>query len=173
MMPGISRKAPPANSYHWTQVALHWLVASLVAVQFATGSSIGRVHDAVARGLDPEPPDLLMHAIHNRVGLTIFALMIVRLTLRLLVGVPDPPGAKSAWRPRLARATHASFYVVLLVQASTGAVASYLYWPVSVVHGPLSKALLALIALHACAALWHLFIARDGAMQRMLGLRAP
>jgi hypothetical protein len=31
--------------------------------------------------------------------------------------------------------------------------------------------LLALIALHACAALWHFCIARDGTMERMLPWR--
>jgi len=158
-------------SYHWSQVALHWLVALLVAAQYATGGSIGRTHAAVARGIEPEPFDLTLHAIHNRVGLTIFALVIVRLALRLFIGVPDLLDSRTGWHRRLARATHAAFYLMLIAQASTGAVATYLYWPVSVLHGPLAKALLALIALHAAAAFWHLFIARDGAMKRILGLR--
>jgi hypothetical protein len=57
------------HSYHWCQVALHWLVAALVATQYATGGSIGRTHSAVAHGGKAEPLDLLLHAIHNRVGL--------------------------------------------------------------------------------------------------------
>lgn len=156
------------HSYHWCQVALHWLVALLVAVQYATSGSIGRTHDAAAQSLKPEPFDLTLHAVHNRVGLVILGLMLVRLAMRLLVGVPDPHGLKLDWRFRLARATHVGFYVILLAQASTGAIASYLFWPVSAVHVVLSNVLLALIALHASAAFWHFLIARDGAMERML-----
>jgi hypothetical protein len=60
-------------------------------------------------------------------------------------------------------------YLILFAQATTGAIASYLFWPVSVVHGVLSKVLLGLIVLHALAATsWHFFIERDGVMERML-----
>lgn len=168
----ISKASPRIASYHWSQVTLHWLVALLVAVQYATGGSIGRTHAAVARGIEPDPFDLALHAIHNRAGLTIFALVIVRLALRLLIGVPEPVDSLTGWHRRLARATPTAFYLILIAQASTGAVATYVYWPVSVIHGALSNALLALIALHVSAAFWHHFIVRDGAMKRILGLRA-
>ena len=55
--------------------------------------------------------------------------MLVRLAMRLSIGVPDQLGPKSDWRARVARAAHLSFYV------------------------------------------WHFFIVRDGAMERMLTLR--
>jgi cytochrome b561 len=160
-----------SHGYHWCQVALHWLVAALVATQYATGGSIGRTHSAVEHGGKAEPLDLLLHAIHNRIGLVIFGLMLVRLAMRLLIGAPNPPYPKSDWRARIVRAAHIGFYVILIAQASTGAIASYFFWPISVVHVGFSKVLLALIALHASAALWHFFIARDGTMQRMLTLR--
>jgi cytochrome b561 len=159
------------HTYHWCQVTLHWLVAALVAAQYATGGSIERTHHAVAHGVTPERLDLILHKLHNRVGLVILGLMLVRLILRVLIGVPDPHGPRPDWRQRTARAAHLGFYVVLIVQASTGAIASYLFWPISVVHVALSKILLALIALHACAALWHFCIARDGTMERMLPWR--
>lgn len=88
------------------------------------------------------------------------------------MGVPQPLDPRTGWRCRLARSTHAAFYLVLIAQASTGAVAAYFYWPVSALHGALSKALLALIMLHAAAAFWHLIVMRDGTMQRILGIRA-
>jgi len=161
---------PAPHSYHWCQVALHWLVAVLVAAQYATGGSIGRTHDAVAHGLKAEPSDLILHAIHNRVGMVIFGLVLIRLVLRLLIGVPNPPGNAADWRSRCARAVHWGFYVILIAQASTGAIASYLFWPVGRVHVAFSNILLALIALHASAALWHVFVLRDGILNRMLAL---
>jgi cytochrome b561 len=150
---------------------LHWLVALLVAVQYATGNSIERTHHAVARGLEPEGLDLTLHAIHNRTGLVIFGLMFIRLAVRILLGAPTAAVADKDWQSRLARATHLGFYLILLVQASTGAIASYVFWPISVVHVTLSKLLLALITLHALAALWH-FAKRDGTMERMVPLVA-
>jgi len=159
------------RTYHWCQIALHWLVALLVAAQYATGGSIERTHHAVAHGLEAKPSDLFLHKIHNRTGLIILGLMLVRLAMRLMIGVPDPPGPKSDWRVRLARMVHLSFYAILIGQASTGAIASYFFWPVSVVHVALSKILLALIMLHASAALWHFFVLRDGAVERILTLR--
>ena len=165
----LTKRAPQA--YHWCQITLHWLVALLVAAQYATGGSIERTHHAAAHGLEVQPFDLILHKLHNRTGLIILALMLVRLAMRLSIGVPDQLGPKSDWRVRLARAAHLSFYAILIMQASTGAIASYFFWPVAAVHVALSKVLLALIALHACAALWHFFIVRDGAMERMLTLR--
>jgi cytochrome b561 len=167
----MSRNKLDLQSYHWCQVALHWLIAVLVAVQYATGSSIERTHHAVARGLEPEALDLTLHAIHNRTGLVIFGLMLIRLAVRLLIGAPAPAVADGEWQSRLARATHLGFYLILLVQASTGAIASYIFWPLSVVHVTLSKVLLALITLHALAALRH-FSKRDGTMERMVPLVA-
>lgn len=161
-----------AQSYHWSQVALHWLVAFLVALQFATGGSIERTHHAVERGLDPGRLDLVLHAVHNRTGLVIFGLMLIRLAMRLLVGAPKLEVADSGWQPRLACATHLGFYVVLLTQALTGAIASYFYWPISTIHIALSKVLLALIVLHALAALWHMLVKRGATMGRMIPLVA-
>jgi len=166
----MSREKLDLQSYHWCQIALHWLVALLVAVQYATGSSIDRTHHAVARGLEPEPFDLTLHAIHNRTGLMILGLMLIRLAMRLLIGAPNPAAADRDWQFRLGRATHLGFYVILLIQASTGAIASYFFWPISVLHVALSKVLLALITLHALAALWHFSIKRDGTMGRMVPL---
>jgi cytochrome b561 len=41
--------------------------------------------------------------------------------------------------------------------------------PVSAVHVALSKVLLALTALHMIAALWHLFVKRDGTVEGIQG----
>jgi cytochrome b561 len=161
-----------SHAYHWCQITLHWLVALLVAAQYATGGSIERTHHAAAHGHEVNSFDLILHKIHNRTGLIILGLMLVRLAMRLSIGVPDQLGPRSDWRVRVARAAHLSFYVILIAQASTGAIASYFFWPIGVVHVALSKVLLALVALHACAALWHFFIVRDGAMERMLTLRS-
>lgn len=100
----MSLKRHDLQSYHWYQVGLHWLVAFLFAVQYTTGSSIDRAHNATARGLNPESFDLTLHAIHNRTGLAIFGLMLIRLAMRLLICTPNPAfltqTGSSVWRER-------------------------------------------------------------------------
>ena len=158
------------------QVVLHWAVVVLVAVQYASGGSIERVHHAEAHGHAPAPLDLALHAAHNRSGLLILVFMLARLALRRRLGAPEPLGyvtnGPSAWQCRLARLMHASLYAVLLSQGVTGAVASYLSWRAAPVHALLADVTLGLVALHAAAALWHSVTDWERTWRRMTG-RGP
>ena len=60
---------------------------------------------------------------------------------------PLPP-----WRRRLSAGVQFGLYAVLLGQAVTGAIATYLWWPMSVGHKALFWALLVLVALHLAGA---------------------
>lgn len=167
------------DAYRRVQIALHWSVVALVLVQYATGGSIERMHHAEAHGHEPAPLDPILHAIHNRSGLVILALMLGWIAIRWRIGASAPMGgssvlgeAASVWQGRLSRAMHAALYAVLLSQAATGAVASYFYWPVSRIHAGLANVTLVLVILHASAALWHHFVERDATLHRMLGRRS-
>ena len=157
--------------YHPMQVLLHWLIACLILVQYATGGSIQPTHDAVMMGQTPDPTDMLFHQIHNRSGMIILLLMLIRLTLRVFKGVP-PISDDDGWRRHAAGALHWAFYGVLIAQAMLGLTASYIYWPVSGLHVFGARLLLAMIALHVLAALWHQIVKRDHTLGRMLGSRA-
>ena len=133
-------------------ITLHWLVGLLVAAQYATGGSIEWTRHAAAHGHEVNSFDLIPHKIHNRTGLIILGLMPVRLAMRLSIRVPDQLGSRSDWRARVARAAHLSFYVVLIAQASTGAIAGYLFWPVARFTSRCPRSFWRLIALHASAA---------------------
>ncbi len=167
-----------SDTYRGVRIVLHWSVVALVLVQYATGGSIERMHHAEAHGHEPAPLDPILHTIHNRSGLVIFALMLGWLVLRWHRGALAPLGgrsvlgeAASTWQGRLSSAMHAALYAVLLSQAATGAVASYLFWPISHVHAGLADVTLVLVALHALAAFWHHFLERDETLRRMLGIR--
>jgi cytochrome b561 len=58
-------------------------------------------------------------------------------------------------------------YAVLITEGTTGAVASYLWWPISAAHVILFKVLLALVTIHVAAALWHELVRKDAVMRRM------
>lgn len=141
-------------------------MAALIAGQYATSGAITRIHGMHMIGWKPSPVDMVLHTLHNRAGLAIIALMLVRLALRLWAGGPLP-GAAGRRSIRLAQVTHAAFYAVLITEGITGAVASYLWWPISAVHVILFKILLGLVALHVGAAVWHWLVFGDGTFERM------
>ena len=160
----------PTLQYHPVQILLHWLIAGLIVVQYASGGSIRRTHEAVMAGENPDPSDLLLHLIHNRSGMIILLLMLVRLALRVLRGVPPVMGDES-WRRHTAQVLHWAFYAVLIAQAMIGLIASYVYWPVGALHVIGAKLLLAMIGLHVLAAFWHQLIKRDRTLSRVIGWR--
>ncbi len=164
----------PARPLAYTriQILLHWLVAALVVLQYATSGAITRTHSMHRIGWRPSPTDIVLHTLHNRVGLAIVALMVGRLALRLWGGVPAPATTRSVVSMRLAQAVHAGFYGVLIIEGVTGAVASYVWWPISTAHVILFKVLLALVSVHIAAALWHQFVRRDAVLNR-IGLKLP
>lgn len=159
--------------YTRLQVILHWVVVALVAAQYATSGSIGRTHHADAHGHEPAALDLILHALHNWGGLAVGALMLVRLALRWMLGPSLVGIPRGTWQARLAAWTHATFYAVLVAQAATGAVASYLFWPASTLHVVLAWALIGIVALHVAGALWHLVVERDAGLPRVLRLARP
>ena len=152
--------------YTRAQVLLHWTVAALVAAQYATSGAIARTHGMHMIGWKPSPADMVLHTLHNRAGLAIVALMVIRLALRLRVGAPLP-GVARGRSTRLAQVAHAAFYAVLVTEGVTGAVASYLWWPISAVHVILFKILLGLVAVHVAAAVWHALVLKDAVAGRM------
>jgi cytochrome b561 len=134
------------------QIALHWLVVLLVIQQYLTSAAIIRVHGYRPLGRSADPSDLTMHSVHTRVGLLIFALVAIRLALRLLRRAPRWANPFPRWRERLSATVQYALYGVLLGQAVTGAVAVYLWWPMSVAHRALFWALVLLLTLHLSGA---------------------
>jgi cytochrome b561 len=163
-------------------IALHWVIAAVVIVQFAWGWSMQQI--------PKQPPGLRADAfnLHKSIGLLIFCLMLVRLGWRL--GHPAPPLADlPAWQRGAARATHALLYVALLVMPVAGYLGSvFSGYPVkwfgmtlpawgwkdngikdlmSTLHLGTSFVLLAAFALHVAGAVTHA-LARDGYARRMM-----
>jgi cytochrome b561 len=113
---------------------------------------------------------------HTSIGLTLLALMLVRLAWRL-AHRPPPLPAMPVWEARLARATHVALYAALLAMPIAGYLGSvWSGYPVkwfgltlpawgdaipamkdamSAFHYVTSFALLALVVLHIAGALRH------------------
>jgi cytochrome b561 len=173
---------PADFAYTRTAIALHWLTLLLIA----TGFSLGRwmVELPIA------PQTLRVYAYHKWIGITVFLLTLARLAWRRAHPVPPPPGLP-AWQRRAAAASHASLYVLMLMIPLSGWVYSSasgvqvvylgviplpnlvpkddaLAHVLKSVHFALNFTLLALVLVHAGAAIKHHLVDRDRVLSRML-----
>ena len=166
-----SSSASEKRRYGAPQITLHWLLVLLVIGQYATSGSIARTHHAGAAALAPSKSDLFLHMLHNRFGLLIFCLLAALFGLRWLKGAPPSANEQHSWQEKLSQFVHFGLYGILALQAVTGAVATYFWWPISTAHRYLFWVFMALVLLHAAAALWHQFSLKDGLLWRITGLR--
>ena len=173
---------PHSERYTRTAIALHWLVAIAVIVQFAWGWWM--------QGIPKQPPGMRVDAfnLHKSVGLTILALMTVRLLWRFRHPAPPFP-AMPRWQTWLAHFVHALLYVVLIAHPLAGYLGSvYSGYPVklfgmtlpawghndpalknffSASHLVTSWVIAIAVALHVAGALKHALVDRDGTLARM------
>lgn len=166
---------------------LHWVIVVLVAFQVVLGFTGADLPVGIER--------LITLARHKSLGMTILALMLARLAWRLANPVPNMPVLMPALERRLAMAAHWLFYGLLIALPVVGWIASsasnltvsWFGWftfpdlvdtnaglakQAKAVHAALAWGLLALIALHAGAALRHHFLLRDDVLLRMLPRRS-
>ncbi len=173
----MSETAP--KRYHPVHVAIHWLMALLVLTILGTAKF-------VLPGISTDDPQkAMMLQIHAYTGGAVAVLLIARLILRFTVKRPAPADAGNAFLNFLAKAVHALFYVLLIGMAVSGlgmyqlanlpAVfggaqpypSNFFDFPPRMGHGFLSSLLLALVALHFGAAMYHQFVKKDGLLARM------
>jgi cytochrome b561 len=159
--------AQRTNGYAPIQIGLHWLIAALVIFQLIFGESMAEAIEAAEEGTALSAPDAILATAHYWVGLSILALVAVRLIVRIRAGAP----AAIDGNPILAMAAHAThwlFYGLLVMVPISGLVAVYLNPDAGDIHQLAKPAFIILILIHAGAALFHHFVLRDGTLKRML-----
>lgn len=175
-----------AVAYTPAAKALHWTIVLLVTIQFVTALAMPEV------GPHTQPDALI--SLHFSIGVLILAVMAARLVHRLKYPVPLEASQAPAWERFVALLTHRLFYLILLIgpllgwaSASAHRLTVSLFglvtlpaiaapkarWALTAgdVHATAMWVLLALVAMHAAAALYHHVVRRDGTLQRMLPAR--
>ena len=105
-----SRNSP--TRYSSVAKAFHWIIAALIVTQF----TLAWMADDLPLGAHK----LALLARHKSFGMTVLMLAILRLLWRLKNPPPAlPPGMTSLERG-LARASHATFYLLLFAMPMTG-----------------------------------------------------
>lgn len=175
--------AVPAESYDRIAKAVHWATLLLIAgVCVAVWAS----HAAGSR----EQSALLVQ-LHRSMGLTILSLTLFRLAWRWNARIPPLPAELPLFQKLAARATEYILYLLLLLQPALGLLHTnargqrvdfYFLGELPAVVGPdkiLAKQAMAahelvaylpmaLVVLHAAAALFHHFVRRDNVLDAML-----
>ena len=154
------------SHYSRAQIALHWIVFLLIALQYLFHQAIVDAWDKLRDGAEIGFSPLV--AGHVFGGLLILALVVWRLALRLTRGAPPLPEEEPEALKRIARLTHLGLYALMLLLPVTGALA----WfggigPMAGAHGLLRLLLLALVALHVAGALYQQFVLKTDIMSRM------
>jgi len=173
--------------YNNVAIALHWILAVGILCQIGLGWYLLEV----PRGT---PARTVWVNFHKSVGLTLATLILVRVAWWFTHRSPPLPASMPPWERLAARANHTLLYVCMVGMPLTGYIASnfskfgirYFFlvdlppWGVddkqiyalfNGTHKALSYLFVTLIALHVLATLKHVFVDRDGVLNRIWPLR--
>jgi cytochrome b561 len=169
------------NGYGMVSRAIHWGSAGLIMLAWFVGSTM----EGGARGAQGP-----LQSLHFSLGFLVLSLVAVRLLWRMLDKPPGPVAGTPAWQHFAAGVAHLVLYALMLVVPLSGLMDRWargrtvtVLWSIDLpppfaipggrawgeVHETLANLLLAVVAAHAAAALWHHFVLRDGVLRRMTG----
>ncbi|TDG08457.1 cytochrome b [Paraburkholderia guartelaensis] len=179
----------PAGRYNGVAMLLHWLIAALIVWGFALGWVMTDIPGIT-------PTKLRYFSWHKWIGVTVLALVLVRILWRVTHTAPALPGSMHGWERLAAHLGHTALYVLMVAIPVTG----YLYssaagiqvvylgiWPMPVLIGPdtalkgvlrvvhisLNYTLLTVVVLHVLAVIKHQLIDRQNILSRMLPFGTP
>jgi cytochrome b561 len=167
------------DRYGAIPITVHWLSALLIVVALGSGFQAGNAIDPATKA-----GFLRMH-----IPAAILALLLTLFRIAwwwFLDTRPLPVTGSPPWQDRLARAVHLTLYVVVLGMIASGigmmvlsgagpavfgesaaSLPNFHNYRPRVPHGLGANLLLALLAAHVGAALYHHFIRRDAAIRRI------
>lgn len=167
------------SRYHSALIALHWLLALLIAGALIAG---GTMLEPLA---NTDPAKLMAFRLHMGMGVAILVLMLLRLVVRLRTPHPPVSSTGHAALDALAPVVHWGLYAAVIAMALSGialSVSSGLagaVWgsgamppdfagnPARGVHGILANVIIVLILVHVLGALLHGVFRGQGVMGRM------
>ncbi|MFC3630706.1 cytochrome b [Paracoccus angustae] len=171
------------QGYRPTARWLHWIVAAAVLAMIPAGLVM------VQEGL-PRPVQDALFVLHKNLGALLIPVILVRVIYRLTHRPPPLPDSIPRWQRRAAALSHGMLYGLLVVMPVSGFVrvraggypvelldrlgfgpwigrSERLADAASALHQAAAFLLIAVLAVHAGAALQHALIRRDGVWSRM------
>ncbi len=182
----MTANTPPAR-YGSLSIALHWLMLVLIVAAYACIE----LREFFPKGSAPREG---LKAWHFMLGLTVFALLWMRLVARVLGPVPPITPAPARLQAAAGHAMHLALYLFMLAMPLAGWLIlgaegkPVPFWglelpPLVGRDEDLAKTVEELhelggtlgywlVGLHAAAALWHHYLRRDDTLTRILPWRA-
>ena len=168
----------------WLAQALHWTMALVIIEQLITG----RIMAWLGAG---QAQDDLFYASHEPFGVLVLLLLVIRFSWRMMNTTPSLPSAMPLWQVKASHVSHWGLYLAIAVMVSSAWVmSSYANFPVSPnapwtlpnfsdynrdiarraynVHVWTGWTIVALVSVHAAAAIKHHVIDKDTVLRRML-----
>ena len=165
---------------------LHWAIVLLILGQGTVGLLMTEMRNS--------PDKIQVYALHKSFGLTILALVVLRLFWRWYAGTPRPVVGMPQWQERIASLTHWALYALLFAIPVSGWVLNSaagfpLQWfglfnlpaitgkdhalheLAEELHELLFWMLVSLALVHAAAAFYHHLFQHDATLARMLPRR--
>lgn len=192
-----------ASRYTKTAVVLHWLIAICIFGMFALGWYMSELpkeapkqiaYDLFDLGLytwqlaEEASPRTFYFNLHKSLGVTIFALIAIRILWRITHRPPALLSTYIAWERKLATGTHHLLYLLMIALPVSGVImATYSKYGIKwfgvpfikgldnnpmrelfkEVHEVIGVIILVIIILHIMGALKHKFIDKDDTLKRM------
>jgi cytochrome b561 len=167
--------------YHPALVVLHWLLAIMIVMGLVMGGFV------LSATPNSDPEKLFALRMHMSMGMIIFVLMIIRLVVRSKTQKPPHADIGNALLNKLGVLAHYVLYLLVFLMAASGIgisimaglpdivfggsgaalPANFDAYPPRAAHGILALLLKITIALHILAALYHVFVRKDGLFSRM------
>jgi cytochrome b561 len=171
------------HRYGSLSISLHWLMLALLIGVYACIN----LHELAPRGSDLRAD---LKTWHFMLGLTVFALVFLRLAVRFVTPSPRMNPQIAAWQQHLAHLMHGALYAFLILMpvlgwltlSAEGKVIPFFGLELPALIGPdkaLGKSIedihttigtvgYYLIGVHAAAALYHHYFVQDDTLRRML-----
>ena len=169
--------------YNRVMVLLHWVLALGLIAQLGLGLWMEEIPK------DPPGVRAYWFNLHKSIGMVLGFLVLWRLGWRVTHSVPPHLPHTPDWQAKVAKLNHGLMYVVMVMLPVSGFLgSSFSPYPVkffglvlprlweaqpdfksvlSEVHELTAFALIALVALHLLAVVWHTVVKKDGLLSRM------
>jgi len=155
-----------STGYSRIQITLHWLIAVLILAAWFTHEDMGRV---LRQRIEAGTTGIEGNTLHVWLGGAAFALILVRIIVRVVQGAPGPVAGASPMAATAALWGHRVLYLLMIVTPAVGAAAWYGHIKAAgEVHEMLGTALMVVALGHALVAIWHQVVKKDETMKRML-----
>jgi cytochrome b561 len=150
------------TGYSTLQIALHWAVAVLIVIAYLTSEGAEEAMEVIEDG------GTVGFLPHAALGMAVFALVLVRIVVRLMRGAPAAPGVPGSWQVKAAEWGHRLLYLLMLAVPLGGMSIWIGGMDNGDIHGFFATVLMVVAGGHAVVALVHHYVLRDGLLRRMM-----